>query len=101
MRAPKHLRRSKKLWSKIDKEFQLNTEHVELLRLLCEGLDRLDELREQIAEQGVSITTKTGYLRPNPLLKSEHDCSNRVLNTWKSLGFERTPSAFIDPMVMT
>ena len=80
VRAPSHLQKSgKQLWLDISSEYLFEAHQLEILRLLCECLDRLETCRKQLKADGLFIVNRFGELRPHVALKEERE--HRVLFT--------------------
>ena len=90
-RTPSHLRESRKLWKALMIGWQPGPEHLPLIDTLCVTYDRLCSIRRQIEQDGITVTTPTGFTRPSPLLREEHNAGLRLATLWKSLSLEATP----------
>lgn len=76
--APKHLSRAaKELWQTIVGDYDLESHQLEILRLLCETLDRLELCRKQLKRDGMFSVNRFGETRPHCALKEERE--NKVL----------------------
>jgi phage terminase small subunit len=53
-------------------------------------MDRLDEVRAAIREQGLTVKGSTGQLRQNPLLGTERDLHTSLARLLKELGLDRS-----------
>jgi hypothetical protein len=79
------------LWRSIMSEYAIvDSGGVEMLMQACEGADRLQEITESIARDGVMLRTKTG-LKENPLLKAEIALRSFVCRTLARLGLDVEP----------
>ena len=82
-RAPKHLcPKTRRWWSSVVNEWQLEDHHKKLLTLAAESWDRIAEAQEQITIDGVYIKDRFGQLKPHPALaveRQEKICFARLL----------------------
>ena len=77
-KPPKHLLKGgRQLWNDIETEFDLEAHQFEILRLLCETLDRLELCRKQLRKDGMFSVNRFGETRPHCGLKEERE--NKVL----------------------
>lgn len=75
---PKHLLKGgKQLWLDIAGEYDLEAHQVEILRSLCETLDRLELCRRQLKKDGLFSVNRFGETKPHCALKEERE--HRVL----------------------
>jgi phage terminase small subunit len=86
--APSHLsEKSKTLWNEIVPKRGSGASRLALITIALESLDRADEARKLIAEEGLtSITKKTGAIHVNPLLKIERESKNLFVKIFNDLG---------------
>lgn len=61
------------------------------LRLMCEAIDRHDELREKLVGADLMLETSTGYLYVNPIVGAIDKLQDRIADWMSKLGM--TPSA--------
>jgi hypothetical protein len=59
---------------------------------LCVVMDRLQEVREKIASQGIIVSGTRGRSAKNPLLDIEIKLGKRFSELWKSLGLADRPA---------
>ena len=91
-RAPKGLTsRSKAIWKKIAAEWVLDTSTYLLLETSLEALDRRDEARRLIKEDGIVLISPSGMRRAHPALKIERESTTAFLSAWKAIGFNLEP----------
>jgi hypothetical protein len=70
-KPPKHLLKGgKQLWLDITYEYQLESHQIELLRLLCETLDRLELCRKQLKTDGLFSVNRFGEIKPHCALRT-------------------------------
>ena len=83
---PDHLQSSgRALWSSTLADWNLQSSELVTLALACECKDRLAEIREQIAAEGILITDPSERKRSNPLLAAEAQIMGVQLRAWKML----------------
>jgi P27 family predicted phage terminase small subunit len=71
-KPPDHLsRRSKAFWRKIVARYELQTEHLEVLRKALEASDRADEAGEVLRRDGLTIEDRYGTIKPHPATSVE------------------------------
>ncbi|MGA3318758.1 MAG: hypothetical protein ABSC64_20255 [Candidatus Korobacteraceae bacterium] len=77
-RPPPHLSpASRKWWTSVAANWDLEAHHCLLLTSACEALDRVAAAREQVAADGLFTRDRYGQVRPHPALRVEAE--NRVL----------------------
>src|SRR3954452_20276357 len=84
---PGHLsERSQALWRELVRYRCDSAERRILLECALSDLDRADALREQIAHEGVTVTSARSKLsRLNPGLRVENELRRRFLAAWRTL----------------
>jgi P27 family predicted phage terminase small subunit len=71
-KPPEHLsKRSKTFWRKIVARYELETEHIEVLRKALEASDRADEAGDVLRQEGITTTDRYGQKRPHPATSVE------------------------------
>jgi phage terminase small subunit len=69
---PKHLQPETKKWfSSVLEEYELEPHHIELLTLAAESWDRASQARLTIAEHGICFTDRFGAPRKHPAVSVE------------------------------
>jgi P27 family predicted phage terminase small subunit len=92
-RPPTHLSdRTKKLWRTIAAKFDLAPEHLEMLRLGLEALDRCDQARRQLAKDGLVVVGARGAPQRHPLVDVEIQSRTAALRIFRELGL----TAYLD-----
>lgn len=88
IQPPSHLsEKSKSLWTEIVPKRASGASRLALITIALESLDRADEARELISEQGLTSETKrTGAIHVNPLLKIERESKNLFVKIFNDLG---------------
>lgn len=75
---PKHLsKKSKKFFKYVINEYELEEHHIKTLTLACECLDRIEEARVIINEEGIVYYDKWNKPKPHPALKTEEQ--NKII----------------------
>jgi len=93
-RAPAHLsRKAKRLWKTICNDFQNFDKYALLiLETALQAHDRLEQAREIIDREGLTITNPTsGNTRANPALQIEKDSRQAFLSAMRLLGLNIEP----------
>ena len=80
--------KSKKIWRDLSDEFNLENHHLVLLEQALKSLDRAEMARAVVERDGMLLSTPTGYQKPHPALKVEHDATNRFINCWGKIGLD-------------
>jgi hypothetical protein len=82
------------LWNRITEDYDISdAAGIELLCLACQALDRAEECREVIDENGTaSIVQPSGMIRENPLCKVELANRAFVSKTLERLGVNQEPA---------
>ncbi len=94
--APAHLSDpSKTLWDRVVSSNVLCPSRLVLLTLALECLDRLSQIRLILKDSGklTSITTKTGAIHLNPLVKAEMECRTQFIELWRRLDIKTEPNS--------
>jgi phage terminase small subunit len=77
-KPPRHLLKGgKQLWVDIAGDYDLEAYQIEILRLLCECLDRLELCRKQLKKDGMFSVNRFGETKQHCALKEERE--HRVL----------------------
>jgi phage terminase small subunit len=84
---PGHLsERSQALWRELVRRRCNSAERQLLLECALTDLDRADALREQVAHEGVVVTSaRSKLVRAHPALKIEAEMRRRFLAAWRAL----------------
>jgi P27 family predicted phage terminase small subunit len=84
---PAHLsQRTKKLWRAIVSRFVLQPEHLEMLRLGMEAVDRTDQARRILAKDGLVVTGTRGAIQRHPMVDVEIQSRTAALRYFRELG---------------
>ncbi len=89
---PKNLSRdSRKLWLQLNREWELDTQALMVLRVGLEAYDQLKEARALIDLEGAIIETPTHFFKEHPALKVEREARAGFLQAWRMLAFNVEP----------
>ena len=90
LKPPEHLSdRSKQLWRKILDDGEVSPGRAALFQTALECLDRADEARAMLADEGlIAITSTTGASHAHPLLKIEKDNRQLFARLWQVLNLQ-------------
>jgi P27 family predicted phage terminase small subunit len=73
-KPPAHLTKSTKAWWRsVVTEYQLEPHHLRLLQAACEAWDRLQQAREALSNDGLTVEGREGGIRPHPCVAIERD----------------------------
>jgi phage terminase small subunit len=92
---PEHLSdRAKTLWHAVlAKKKAVSEGRLAMIQAALEALDRADQCRALIAEQGLTTVTKTtGAVHVNPLTKIERESRAMFLASWRIAGLSFDPN---------
>jgi hypothetical protein len=74
------------LWDEIERGGQLDAAGLTVLRVALEALDRLDEARKLVTEEGLTLVSPRGAVRPHPALRVEREARAGFLAALGRLG---------------
>ena len=81
------------LWRRVYAACEWDEPALLLLDELAKTYDRLEQAREQIQQEGLTVveTTAAGkdHIRPHQSLRLERDCQTTLNRIWRSLGFDQ------------
>lgn len=63
-------------WKKINKEFLLESHHLELLKQACEVLEAIEIAEEEIKDQGRYVFNRFGEKKENPAVADSRQLKN-------------------------
>ena len=93
-RAPGHLQpATRKWWSSVVADFELEDHHLRLLLLACEAWDRCEQARVAIAEHGLTFIDAHGSPRARPEVGIERDSRIAFARLLRELGLDVLPPA--------
>ena len=88
-KSPKHLHKgSAAFFNHVMSEYTLDEHHVILLTKACESLDRIEEAREIIKNDGLTYIDRFGSPRVNPAVAIERDNKIAVARLFRELGLD-------------
>ena len=96
--APKHLSaRSRQIYRTVVDDYDLTGEPhaLEVLRLALEALDRADEARQMVADEGITFRNRFGELRPHPAVAIERDARLAAWRGFRELSLDA--GDYVDP----
>lgn len=79
---------SKKIWTQINNEFELDSSALILLQTALEAYGRYLQAKKIIDKTGIVFKTKSGQAKPNPALKIETLARAGFLQAWKMLNLD-------------
>ena len=72
--APQHLTTTTRgWWRSVVREYDLDDHHLMLLQAAAEAFDRLNQAREILAREGLTVKSRQG-IKPHPCIAIERDC---------------------------
>ena len=91
-KPPSHLTAStRRWWSQIVADYDLESHHLRLLQAACESWDRMQSARETIAAEGAFYRNSSDEPRPHPALAVERDSRIAFARMIRELGLNATP----------
>lgn len=92
LKAPIHLSRAaKRWWRSIVENYDLEPHHIEILTAAAEALDRKDQARTLIAEEGIVISDGAGAPMMHPAVQVEDTAAVRMAHLIREIGLDVTP----------
>ncbi len=89
---PKHLKaETRKWWSGVVREYQLEAHHVKLLTAAAETWDRYEEARETLRKEGSYYTDSRGNPRAHPAIAVERDARLAFARLLRELDLDVDP----------
>ncbi len=86
---PEHLSVPRReLWGQLVAEYRFDTAGLELLRLLCETLDRVEEARLLVEKDGAVVEGRFGK-KAHPATIVERDARTAATRLFRELGLEQ------------
>jgi phage terminase small subunit len=99
--APRHLsERCKRLWKQTTTSFTLEATELELMRLACEALDRAEQARVILADEGLTSRGRYGQVLPHPLIAVERDSRAAAARLFKQLNLPEAPAEIVSPLAL-
>jgi P27 family predicted phage terminase small subunit len=101
MKAPSHLSaRCQELWEQTTTSFTLEATELELLRLACEALDRAEQARVILTNEGLTSRGRYGQVLPHPLIAVERDSRMAAARLFKQLNLPEAPAEIVSPLAL-
>src|SRR4051794_8429075 len=101
LKAPMHLSpRCKALWESTTTDFTLERTELELLRLACEALDRADEARVILAQDGLTSRGRYGQVLAHPMIGVERDARIAAARLFRQLNLPNAPVEVSSPLAL-
>lgn len=92
LRPPKQLKATgRAFWKLVQETFAIADHQQPLVTVAAELLDRADECRRIIDDEGVTVVDRFGQTKSHPLLPSERDARNAFLLACSRLGIDARP----------
>lgn len=91
-RAPQYLRpATRRWWSEVVADFELESHHQRLLTLAAEALDRREQAREELAKSGAYFDDRFGKPRVHPAVAVERDSGIAFARLMRELDLDVEP----------
>ena len=91
-RPPRHLSpEAKTLWKAILEEYDLEPAELSILKVALESYDRAQVCRQQVSDEGVTVTAPSGFIRAHPALTAEKQAHTIYLQSMRLLKFGEEP----------
>ncbi len=91
-RPPRHLTADTRAWwASVAGTFTLDKHHLAVLTVACEALDRGNEARERVAQDGAIYLTRFGEPRAHPSVAIERDARIGFLRALRELDLDIEP----------
>ncbi len=78
-------------WAEVVERYELEPQHLKLLRLACEAWDRAQAARVALAKHGTTFTDRFGQPRARPELAIERDARLGFARLLRELDLEGEP----------
>ena len=86
---PAHLSEAmKSWWRSVHADYALEPHHVHLLKLAAEALDRAEQAREIIAQEGITARTADGGSKAHPAIAIERDARTAAARLIRELDLD-------------
>jgi P27 family predicted phage terminase small subunit len=101
VQVPDHLSsRTSELYGRVTTMFTLEPTEIELLRLACEALDRCEEARALLAEEGIVSAGRYGQRLAHPAVAIERDSRLAAARLFRELGLPEAPAEIVSPLAL-
>lgn len=92
-KAPQHLSLpAQRLFKDVSRAFDLQEHEVALLIMACESLDRAEQARQRLSEDGITVSDRNGKPVAHPCVAMERDSKLVFAKCIKELGLSRAVS---------
>jgi len=92
-RAPAHLQEeTRRWWRQVMADYVLESHHIKLLTAAAEAWDRLQQAREAIDREGITIPTGGGGLKAHPAVAIERDSRLAYARLLRELDLDAAPA---------
>jgi len=99
---PKHLRApTRRWWSEVVGEYELEPHHLRLLTLAAEAWDRGEEARKVLAKEGLIYTDRFGQPKARPEVAIERDSRIAFARMLRELALDVAPPEESRPPAIT
>jgi phage terminase small subunit len=90
--APSHLRPTTREWfEQICRDYELESQHIKLLRLAADAWDRVQEARQAIKKHGLTFVDRFGAPRARPEVKMEIENRTSFARLLRELAIDTEP----------
>jgi P27 family predicted phage terminase small subunit len=79
---------ARKLWRTVANRYELLAHHAALLETACLALDRIEQAREAVARDGVTVANRFGHPVEHPAAKIERRYMNTFRQLMAEIGFD-------------
>jgi P27 family predicted phage terminase small subunit len=91
-KPPAHLtRQARRWWRSVLDAYDLEPHHLAILTAAAEALDRKEEARQLIAEDGIVVGLTDGSPMPHPAVQVEDVAAMRFAHLVREIGLDATP----------
>jgi P27 family predicted phage terminase small subunit len=93
-KPPRHLTAAtRQWWQSVTRDYDLEPHHYKLLQALCEAWDRLQQARETLARDGLTVVAGEGGIKAHPCVAIERDSRIGFARLLRELGLDTEPPA--------
>lgn len=92
--APAHLSgETRAWWDGVVRDYALESHHLKLLQATAESWDRMQQAREEIDRDGLTVKTADGGLKAHPAIAIERDARIAFARLLRDLDLDTEPPA--------
>jgi phage terminase small subunit len=88
---------ARKFWMDVTADFDLEPHQLKLLGVACDALDRANQARLVVDEQGLMVDDRYGAPRVHPLISVESASRTTFMRALRELALEEEPTADARP----